>query len=337
MTTNVKTKIPVPASATSRQARALLIGATLLWGASFPLLRGLQLTQEQHGPHVADSVLACADVAVRFGAAALVLLPFFLRDLIRVTALEWSQALGLGALAGVGLYLQTLGLAWTDASISAFLTQLGTLIVPLIVAVRDRRRPSGRILTACVMVLAGTALLSPGLLTHFILGPGEMITLFSAFFFAGQIVWVERPIYANNRSGMVTLIMLSLISLIFCALYPLLGGNFRTTARLFSTGPIDVLMLILVLFCTIFSFFIMNRWQRFVAAVEAGLIYCLEPVLATVFAAFVPGWISHFAGINYPNESLRWGLVSGGSLILGAALLARRRTEAPEEDIFLVR
>ena len=334
MTTNVKTKLPAIVPAPSREARTLLIGATLLWGASFPLLRGLQLAQVEHGPRVAESVLACADVAVRFGAAALVLLPFFARDLFRVTALEWSQALGLGALAGSGLYFQTLGLAWTDASISAFLTQLGTLIVPLIVAVRDRRRPSGRILIACVMVLAGTALLSPGLLTHFIFGPGEAITLFSAFFFACQIVWVERPMYANNRSGVVTLIMLGSISLIFFALYPLLGGNFRTGAQFFSTGPIDVLMLILVLFCTIFSFFIMNRWQRFVSAVEAGLIYCLEPVLATVFAAFVPGWISRFAGINYPNENLRSGLLLGGSLILGAALLARRQTESPEEDSF---
>jgi drug/metabolite transporter (DMT)-like permease len=314
---------------TSRRARGLLIGATLLWGASFPLLRGLQLAQEAHAPDVPDAVLACADLAVRFALATLILLPIYGRDLLRgVTRREWSQALGLGLLAGAGLYLQTLGLAWTDASISAFLTQLYTLIVPLIVALRDRRWPSGRIVAACGMVLAGAAFLSPGLLTHFILGRGEIITLLSTGFFAAQIVWVERPLYAENRSGVVTLLMFATIALIFAAAYPALGGTARFGLSLFDRAADGELMLALVLFCTVLSFFIMNTWQRFISATEAGLIYCLEPVIASVLAAFFPGWISSLAGISYPDESLRWGLFVGGGLIVGATVLAATQRRA---------
>jgi drug/metabolite transporter (DMT)-like permease len=313
---------PAPIQVISIQrARTLLIGATLLWGMSFPLLRGLQLGQKA-AAHMPDRTLACADMAVRFGLAALVLLPFYGRHLGNITAREWSQGLGLGLLAGVGLYLQTLGLAWTDASISAFLTQLYTLLVPLIVAGRDRRWPTLRIWIACTMVLVGVALLSPGLLTHFTIGPGELITILSACFFAVQIVWVERPIYAENRSGVVTIIMFALVAGMFGTAYPFMGGTLSLTAKMFAGPALWELTFSLVLFCTVLNFFIMNTWQRLVSATEAGLIYCLEPVIATVICSFLPGWISRLARIDYPNETLRWGLLVGGLLIVGATVLA---------------
>jgi len=304
-----------------RRARLLLVGATLLWGASFPLLRGLELAQRESAPHVSDLAMASADMAVRFGLAALFLLPFYGRDLFHVTAREWSQTIGLAVLAGVGLYLQTIGLAWTDASISAFVTQLYTLIVPLIVALRDRRFPSLRVIAACGMVLIGAAMLSPGLLTHFILGPGELVIVLSTGFLACQIVWVERPIYAENRSGPVTLIMFALLAAMFVIGYPMTGGTAHFAGQLFGTPALWEITFALVLFCTVINFFIMNTWQRCVSATEAGLIYCIEPVVATVLSAFLPGWLSRFAGIDYPNEILPWTLLAGGALIVGATIL----------------
>jgi drug/metabolite transporter (DMT)-like permease len=317
-----------PGAILIRRARTLLIGTTVLWGLSFPLLRGLELVQRANAPLVPDTALACADVAVRFALAALFLLPLYGRGLARVTFREWSQAVGLAVLAAGGLYLQTLGLAWTDASIAAFLTQLYTLIVPLIVAVRDRRFPSLRVIIACVLVLVGAAMLSPGLLRHFILGPGELVVILSTFFMASQIVWVERPIYAENRAGVVTLIMFAILAGMFAAGYFMVGGTAQAAEPLFGTPAIGVLTLALVLLCTVFNFLIMNAWQRCVSATEAGLIYCIEPVIATVVASFLPGWISRFAGISYRNEALTWSLLIGGVLIVGATVLVatERRT-----------
>jgi drug/metabolite transporter (DMT)-like permease len=310
-----------PDAVRARQARALLIGTTVLWGLSFPLLRGLQLAQRAAAPDVPDSVLACANMAMRFGVAALFLLPFYGRDLFRVTGREWSQATGLAFFAAIGLYLQTLGLAWTDASVSAFLTQLYTLIVPLIVAVRDRRFPSRRVIIACALVLAGAALLSPGFLTHLTLGSGALVIMLSSIFLAGQIVWVERPVYAENRSGLVTLIMFAILAGLFATGLLATGGSPRLGQRLFGTPALQELAMALVLFCTAFNFLIMNAWQRRISATEAGLIYCIEPVIATVLSSFLPGWISQLAGISYPNETLPWTLLAGGVLIVTAAVL----------------
>ena len=320
-----------PGAILIRRARVLLIGTTVLWGLSFPLLRGLELVQRAHAPGISAAVLACADVAIRFAFAVLFLLPIYARQLARVDWREWSQAIGLAVFAAGGLYLQTLGLAWTDASVAAFLTQLYTLIVPLIVAVRDRRFPSLRVIVACVLVLAGAAMLSPGLLRHFTLGPGELVIMLSTLFMASQIVWVERPLYAENRAGVVTLIMFAILAGIFAAGYFIVGGTAHAAqmaGHLFGTPVLWALTLALVLLCTVFNFFIMNAWQRCVSATEAGLIYCIEPVIATLLSAFLPGWISRFAGIAYANETLTWSLLVGGVLIVAATVLVatERRT-----------
>jgi len=310
------------------RARALLIGTTVLWGLSFPLLRGLELVQRANVPHISDAALAAADVAIRFGFAALVLLPIYGRGLVNITGREWSQAIGLAIFAAGGLYLQTLGLAWTDASITAFLTQLYTLIVPLIVAVRDRRFPSLRVIVACVLVLAGAALLSPGLLRHFILGPGEIVIIISTFFMACQIVWVERPRYAENRAGVVTLIMFTVLAGLFTAGYFAMGGAAQPAKQLVGTPVLLGLTLALVLLCTVFNFLIMNAWQRYVSATEAGLIYCIEPVIAAFLSSFLPGWISRAASIGYANETLTWTLFVGGALIIAATVLVATERRA---------
>jgi drug/metabolite transporter (DMT)-like permease len=324
----VTTRTASAATALERKARALLIGSTLFWGLTFPLLRAVELTQRASGLHGSDVALACADMAVRFGLAALVLLAIYGRGLARISALEWSQGGGLAFFAGVGMGLQTLGLAWTDASITAFLTQLYTLIVPLIVAVRDRRRPTGRVMIACVLVLAGAAMLSPGLFRHFTLGTGEIVIIASTFFMACQIVWVERPIYAENRAGVVTLIMFALLALGFGLAFFVVGGTPGQAQFWFGTPQLWTLILALVLFSTVVNFLIMNAWQPHVSATEAGLIYCLEPVIATVLASFLPGWISRFASVHYANEMLTWSLLIGGGLIVSATVLVATEKRA---------
>ncbi len=77
-----------------------------------------------------------------------------------------------------------------------------------------------------------------------------------------------------------------------------------------------------------FNFLIMNAWQRWVSATEAGLIYCIEPVIATILAGFLPGWISRFASVSYANETLTWSLLVGGLLIVGATVLVATERRA---------
>jgi hypothetical protein len=82
--------------------------------------------------------------------------------------------------------------------------------------------------------------------------------------------------------------------------------------------------------CTIGAFTIMNRWQPAITSTEAGLIYCVEPLFASIFALFLPGLFSVWAAINYPNERATWSLLVGGGLITVANILVQTRAKRPE-------
>jgi drug/metabolite transporter (DMT)-like permease len=84
---------------------------------------------------------------------------------------------------------------------------------------------------------------------------------------------------------------------------------------------IVALLAVMIVFCTIGGYGLMNAWQPLVSSTQAGLIYCAEPLLASFYAFFLPGWVSVWAGIDYPNERLGIALLWGGALITLANVL----------------
>ena len=161
------------------------------------------------------------------------------------------------------------------------------------------------------------------------LSRGESETVLASLFFAGQIFWLERPDFAGNRTAHATIIMFATIAL---AMLPVLvgrgtsGAEFAVAAA--GSGPIIGLLLALTLLCTLATFTVMNHWQRFVEATEAGLIYCVEPVWASLCALFLPASLSALARVQYANESFTWRLLIGGVLITLANILIQLKPRA---------
>jgi drug/metabolite transporter (DMT)-like permease len=100
--------------------------------------------------------------------------------------------------------------------------------------------------------------------------------------------------------------------------------------RVYASIPACGLMAVIVVFCTIAAFLLMNRWQRQVTATEAGLVYCAEPVFVSLLALFLPGWLSQWAGVDYANEQLTVRLLLGGGLITAANVLLQSRWLEPK-------
>jgi drug/metabolite transporter (DMT)-like permease len=88
--------------------------------------------------------------------------------------------------------------------------------------------------------------------------------------------------------------------------------------RAYDDISVHVMMAGLIVLCTLVAYLLMNRWQKHVTATQAGLIYCFEPLAASVVALFMPQWLSTFASVSYANETLTSRLLLGGFLILGA-------------------
>lgn len=307
-----------------RQAIVALFVATVLWGVSFVTLRAIGLVQRGLAPGADSMLLATATVAVRYAVSALVLLAVW-RGRGGFTRGEIAQGVVLGAFHGLGLLFQTDGLAHTDASVSAFLTQTYCVFLPLWVACRQRRLPDVRIAAAVVLVMAGITLLARVDWQHLRPGRGELETLLSSVFFTGQILWLEKPAYRDNRPMQITVVMVATVAVLLFPLAAVRAPDAAFLVRLFAPPPVWLLMAVLVVFSTVAASLLMNRWQRHVTATEAGLIYGSEPVYATAFALFLPEAFSRLSGIAYDNEQVTTGLFAGGALMFAAIALSQWR------------
>lgn len=292
------------------------------WGLSFPGGKVFMAALEHELPGRSTWLFSALTIGGRFAFGALILWLLHPRALWKTTASEWRQAIGLGLLGGCGMLMQTDGLNHTEASTSAFLTQFSAVLIPLFLALRDRQLPSPLTMFCVVLVMIGVAVLGRFDWHALRLGRGELETLVSTAFFSAQILWLGRPDFRGNHTGRVTLAMFAVIATVNVPVFVLNAHAASDAFALFASGTIFALLAGLTLFCSLVAFLMMNRWQPHVDATTAGIIYCAEPLYATVFALFLPGILATALGLGGGgNESMTPHLVIGGTLITVANLL----------------
>lgn len=299
----------------------MLLLANLLWGLSFPLIKAMVLAQQQVLPESSTWFITACTVAPRFVLAALVLAVLIGSGWRTITRLEFKQGALVGVSAGIGMLFQNDGLQFTSASVSAFLTQFYAIMIPAWIAWRSRRWPSGTVWVCGLLVLAGVAILGRFDFRAMHFGRGELETLLSSVFFMMQILLLDGKEYAANRALPVTLVMFTVQAVMFCAMAAATAPSAAGLLVPFSSGPWVAFTLLLTLFCTLGAYTLMTSWQPKITATEAGLIYCVEPVFASLLALFLPALLSAWGGLDYPNERITWHLLAGGGLITLANVL----------------
>jgi len=311
------------------KALTMLTLVTLLWGVSFPVLKAIGMIHRDLIPESGSWFVSAWSVAPRFVLAGLVLAVARAGTIGGLTRLEFKQGAGLAFFAALGLLFQVDGLQYTTASVSAFLTQVYAVLIPFYIAWKYRRRPRVIVLAACAIVLVGVAILARLDPRDLRLGRGETETLIGSLFFMGQILWLERPEFAVNRSSRVTLVMFTLLGVGFTIISVVLAPRVSDLLVLWTAPGWLFLTLVLAGVCTLFCFSAMNRWQPRISSTEAGLIYSMEPVSVAVLALFLPGLISTLTMAGYANEVPTWHLVLGGAMITAANLMVVLRRPRP--------
>src|SRR4051812_37591835 len=123
----------ISSRSTHTQAVLMLLLANLFWGLSFPLVKAIMAAQLLVLPGSNSWFITAYCVAPRFILGTLALL-FFLRGQVRtIPRLELKQGWLIGIFAGLGMLFQNDGLQYTSASVSAFLTQLYAILIPVYV------------------------------------------------------------------------------------------------------------------------------------------------------------------------------------------------------------
>jgi drug/metabolite transporter (DMT)-like permease len=251
---------------THRRAVLLLVITTIIWGVSITAVKALML-------HVTPMLA----VAVRFGLAGLVLTA----TLGGLTRKEIRAGLWIGLLFAAGVAFQNRGLAITTPSRNAFIISLSALLTPALAALVLQHRVAGGLVIRIVIAMGGVFVLTSPEGSFAAINRGDLLTLVSAFLYAGQIVAVGY--FARDVS---TPRLLCLQFLMTAALGLVLAPVLETP-RLVSE-PVTWLLVLGLACSSLVTFGFQLRSQRILTASEAALIFTFEPVVtaATSFLVF---------------------------------------------------
>jgi len=243
---------------------ALLI-ITVGWGASFILVKDSLAQLETFN-----------FLAIRFSLAFIISALIFIQRIrcIDRQTLKYSFILGCTLFAHYAL--QTIGLNYTTASKSAFITGLNVVMVPLLAAFINKKTPERKILLSVLLAITGLGLLT---LKQSVaeINIGDLLTIGCALVFSLYIILVDR--YTTKVDSIVLAIMqlgvVALLSLVYTVFFenPIVPG--------YSDVWVNILILSLV--CTSGAYIVQNVAQRFTSPSHTALIYTAEPVFAAMF------------------------------------------------------
>ncbi|GEM49045.1 DMT family transporter [Deinococcus cellulosilyticus] len=280
----------------------LLLLVTAFWGSTFSLVKDAT----EHMP-------TSSFIAWRFSIAILPLL-LFLR---KTNPKLWRDGMILGAWLGAGYITQAIGLQTIGANRAAFITGLNVILVPIGLAVMTGRKISPGVWISVVLCALGISLIS---WEGGSLAIGDLWTLGCALTYAGYIIYLERTAKRHEVLPLTAIQILAvvLIGWLWAGIEATqhmghLEDSLVTNFKAYLSVPPEALwpLIYLGLAATALTTMLQVIGQKFVTAVEAAIIYALEPVTASIFAFFWAGEVLGLRGI------------SGGALIVLAMVLSQ--------------
>lgn len=285
--TKIKTRIATP---------ALLFGV-LFWGVSFPAVKQAVATTD-----------AYSFLSVRFTISTLILCPLFYKNLRRVNRRTLLAGFGIGLVLAASFICQTIGLQYTTAANSAFITGLYVVFVPVSIIILDRKLPEKMQILSIFLAIAGILLitLNPGMKIN----PGDVWSLLCALGFGIHIIMIARLI-KNTDPSSFAVIQLATVAIVSTAAALATNGKINLPPTRATWGDL--------LFCAIFAsaymYPIQAQFQRYMTEIKAMIIYSFEPVFGAL------------AGVVILHEILTPRLLAGGACVLVAMALSDLKTK----------
>jgi len=249
-----------------------LLFIAIIWGSTFIIVK-----------QSVESTPVFSFLFMRFTVAGMLL---GLISAPKLKALD-KRVLADGLLLGMALFLayvfQTFALTLTSASITAFITGLFVVFVPILSSVFLRKLPRQEALVGVVLATIGLALTT--LQDRFLLSFGELLALLCAFFIAIHIILTDRCSRRNDFTllTLVQINVVALFSLIFAVFfYPHVIPEQFNQQLIFS-------LVITSVFATVVAFGIQMGMQKHTTPTKAAIIFIMEPVSSAFFSYWLGG------------------------------------------------
>ncbi len=289
------------------KAELYLLLVTFLWGLGFPIMK-IGLT------YISTGFLLTLTYSI---GGLLVLISYRGRCLQRETLFP---GILLGMMVFVAQGLHTLGLNYTTASNSAFITSLALVFAPFFGWIILREKLEKSYPPLLLMALAGLYLLiTPAGIGQ--LNYGDILTVFCAIIFGVEIVFIQR--YTSRDLDIVSLLFwqLSIGAGLYFFSSVVLG---RETLTLHPIGIFSVVYLGIV--ATFITSILQFQYQRRTTIQRVSIIYAVEPIFAHLTAMAILGEKLSIAG--YLGATLIVGAIIIQEILLGKS---RRKIRHPRE------
>ncbi|MEZ0537418.1 DMT family transporter [Caldicellulosiruptoraceae bacterium PP1] len=255
-------------------ADLLLLFVTCVWGASFILMK-----------RTVESLAPSQYLAIRFILASIILFIIFFKRIKTIKRNELLYGFIIGIFLFLGMILQVIGLQFTYASKSAFITGLTVVLVPIFVAIIFRKLPKINVFIGVILAFFGIWLLNGAKLNGFNLG--DTLTFISDLAFVAQIIAIDVFTSKKDINSINTaLIQISTAAVLFTA-FSLFFERKPLNFGLFNTVSIITILVTGVL-GTALAFTIQVVVQKYTTPTHTALIFSAEPVFGAIFASIIP-------------------------------------------------
>ena len=252
------------------KAEFFLLSITLIWGTTFVMTKVIL-------QHVSPFLY----IVIRFGLSSLLFAGLFFSQIRTIRKQAVSKGAILGLLLFVGFALQTVGLEYTSASKSAFVTGMLVVLTPICQILIERRAPKAGNILGVVLVTLGLYFLTSPQGSEF--NVGDALTLGCALCFALYIVYLD--VFTKEFD----VAQLTFVQFVTAAV----GGGVVALSMEFTWLELNATFLgtiaYLIIMATLVALYVQTKYQKDTTPTRAAVIFSVEPVIAAVFAYLVLG------------------------------------------------
>ncbi|QEN09244.1 DMT family transporter [Oceanispirochaeta crateris] len=252
-----------------RKAEFFLILVTIVWGGTFI---SIKVALEYVSPLLL--------MGLRFFSAFVF---FLIINPVKISSLHKGMFIKgscLGVLMFLGYGLQTVGLQYTTASRSGFITYFYALLVPVFQFLILKKKPLWANLGGLALAFLGLTLITGGL-GKGSMNSGDMLTLISAGSYSIYIVCLNLWSTDENPATLTALQLLvtAVLAFVFIPVFE--------TPFLISHPLLWFNLLYLSLLGSVVAVYVMTRFQNSLTPTRAAILYSLEPVFSVILAVLI--------------------------------------------------
>jgi drug/metabolite transporter (DMT)-like permease len=295
-----------------------LLTATLIWGATFTIIK-----------NALHDVSPLMFISLRFTFAAFILLPFLYKVLKQITRPVLFGGILLGIFYFLGFSTQTIGLNYTSATKSGFITGTFVIFTPILQIILERKPPSTGSIVGIILAVTGLMFLSStgtSILSVFEeigegFNVGDFFTLLCALFFSFYVVYLDiiSKKFDYKQLVFLQIAVTGVCGIIFTVILSFFGLE---TPHIQFTSNLIFAVAYTSILATIVTTILMTKYQKLILPARAGIIYALEPIFAAIVAFFV-----------LREKISNFGFIGGALIFCGllAAELIDKKTNTKNE------